>query len=846
MQPTSEFTYGDRVQYSLFSPTLNQTVLISEPIGYNDDSKELSRDKKFFGVIRKTSDSLKFYKGFKDRARNTVGGYEFIVQVRDIGLNENLTLIKEIRDNVTNVFKELYRSELDITTMSREYDEQGNVLLSIKSSDSGLDSILKARKDEDLEITRKYSLDDVNETELLPDVDVELVELKGRKIELIGQQYNNQTTLDISQDDTSFAVKSDLRYASMDSFQTVQAEDQTYTSSYFYVDEVNKYSSANFNYSLKYSFTIGATTGLPGGGADFYIEQVRKLDNNSTPQSELAIHNGLNTGGSFSGDLDIDITTVGIKGLRLGVGFHAAFTGTAQSAILTINEWEINVTIKSDFGSTTTKAYNAFITFERFLLLMTGKSNLFKSDFFDTGGIGENFFITDGELVRNIPVMSTDPNARVHQLRTSLKDAFQSFDAGWNLGLGIEQQGIREFVRIEQLEYFFQPVVILELGKLRNIKRKIATEYVYNATDIGYEGEAKIEGIQGLDKTNGKVNRISTITRLSNKYEKTSKYQTDDYPREIQRREQFINDPTLDVKYDDTKMILDCQDPKSTFSVTLIDNDLVNKGVVFETNISFELLFVQFAVAPTSNTIEIGVDVNESAENMLTYLTEVNFYKDWVSYSLIGTTITGTFNVNFTWTEVNSENLLGSVSYVINNYGDNDQDISFQQRTSLEDFDSLPTGVFDPEGLTNGRWNPLAMTLRHGWWIRAGLTDYLDTNLAFGASNSNTQLKGTLKNDNNYPYLKNQEYEQDDNILVRNLERNKFEPEWIEAEHVVSQETMDILEGSTNINGKSVKNFYCLVKFVNEEDEEETGFVFSVKPNGNGKWKFLAFRKIKK
>lgn len=53
-------------------------------------------------------------------------------------------------------------------------------------------------------------------------------------------------------------------------------------------------------------------------------------------------------------------------------------------------------------------------------------------------------------------------------LTTSLKEFMESFSATHNLGLGIENDGFKEFVRIEKLGYFYNRNTTIKLpNKLR-------------------------------------------------------------------------------------------------------------------------------------------------------------------------------------------------------------------------------------------------------------------------------------------------------------------------------------------------------------------------------------------
>ena len=67
-----------------------------------------------------------------------------------------------------------------------------------------------------------------------------------------------------------------------------------------------------------------------------------------------------------------------------------------------------------------------------------------------------------------------------------------------------------------------------------------------------------------------------------------------------------------------------------------------------------------------------------------------------------------------------------------------------------------------------------------------------------------------------------------------------FGDEWIEFEHEVDFRVIKQIEGrTTRRDGVKIDNFYGLVEFTNELGALEYGYIFSIQPSGNGKWKLL-------
>lgn len=155
----------------------------------------------------------------------------------------------------------------------------------------------------------------------------------------------------------------------------------------------------------------------------------------------------------------------------------------------------------------------------------------------------------------------------------------------------------------------------------------------------------------------------------------------------------------------------------------------------------------------------------------------------------------------------------------------------FEERKWQDDFAKAPTGIFSPDTANGLRFSPFNMLLRHGWVIASGLTKYAVEKVRYGSSTANSQLKTQLIGGN--------EYAENGNIINAELGKARFVPEWIEFEHECTFEIMQMVQGTTIIQGKKIQNFYGTVEFTNERNQIEKGFLFNLKPNGAGSWKIL-------
>lgn len=155
----------------------------------------------------------------------------------------------------------------------------------------------------------------------------------------------------------------------------------------------------------------------------------------------------------------------------------------------------------------------------------------------------------------------------------------------------------------------------------------------------------------------------------------------------------------------------------------------------------------------------------------------------------------------------------------------------FLERKWQDDFQEVPTGVFAPETAINLRLSPFNNLLRHGWVIAAGLAKYPTDYVRYGSSTANSQLKTRLIGGNLYA--------ENGNIINSELGTPRFIPEWVEFEHECDFEVMQMVQGTTIIQGNEIPNFYGTVEYMIKENQWERGFLFNLKPNGEGKWKIL-------
>lgn len=158
-------------------------------------------------------------------------------------------------------------------------------------------------------------------------------------------------------------------------------------------------------------------------------------------------------------------------------------------------------------------------------------------------------------------------------------------------------------------------------------------------------------------------------------------------------------------------------------------------------------------------------------------------------------------------------------------------DLIYTQRKWQGDFETAPTGIFSPNTATNLRFSPANSMLRNSWFFANCFWKDRDKFVKYTSSTANSGMTTKLPGKS--------EIKENQDFLCNQFDRNRFVPEWVEFEHICDFNIMEQIEGTTVINGVEIPNFYGLVEFINEDNQIEKGYLFSVKPNKEGKWKLL-------
>jgi len=732
--------YNDRVRYILRNINFTDKTII-EPEGWKSDEVEIERSKTSYGLFQQFSNQLKF----------VLDGAEHIKLIRQIyGIQAEIKLIREERDPVSDIWTQTYFGFLDLSTYE---SEEGKV--SVKFNSGGLEQLLKSRDSEQVEIDRITTIDRYPIDPLQP---IE-VQIDGREIFLKSdykvKSDENSVEMTNHTDDgntrgSTVGVPLFLSSKSHENAQSVlpggNAGDNSWTrvgnaevSNLFFA---NSDSQRILHIKFRIDFTVDITVLDDVSNFQFWLRMAQYKDGTDyTIKQNRFLFTKTNYGdlNNKRYSITFDETITVEKGDSLSLCFDQNFDGRSlHSSRLTTVVKDIvcdNFTVEENsfFDKSTSKSVLIFEMFDRLVTICTNQKNSLRSSLFGRTDLGYEvdgkwslIGFVHGFWIRGfdkLPIPSEDPKVEnlFKPLTTSFKEMFESCDAALNIGFGIEKEGNKDVLVIEEKEYFFNRNVLVRLpNQIKKVKRSEAADNYFSSLEFGYEKGGDYQEAMGLDEPNTKSTFTTVISRLKNAYTKVSKLRSDGYGFEFARRKPVSLNNTEDTTY---------------------DNDI------------------------WFNDLKRGVN-----------------------------------NV-------------------------------FLQRKWQDDFEKQPTGIFSPNTAFNLRLSPFNMLLRHGWYFGSGFDKYPSDFVSYASSSANSKMKTQL--------IGEPEYAENGIIQNSELEKPRFVCEEVEFDHICDYDVMKQLNGSTVIQGKTIKNMYGLIEFINEDNQVEKGFLLNVKPMAEGKWKII-------
>lgn len=559
----TELGYSDHVRYTLQNGASSSIRLAQEPDGWRTDELEIVRHDKYHGVFTQFTNSLKFY----NEARS------YINQAFEVsGINTRLYLIKEVLVKSGDDVKwELdYLGIADFETWS---DEKGYVSINFNSND--LETLIKSHESDVFELERKESIDGEN---------IGLMTERDRKVFLSGRTMIDQShsrALEPNKDTewfiyrgtpkTSIVIQGHPRHSSVDVTEVNPDTTLDYPSNMFFVDDVASTEDIEIDISwdLEFSIVDAYTTGEIG--VRVFLEEWEfdgsKYVRNS--QELLTTATYLNTRYKTKGS--VKKTGVSHKaGYMLILDASGSiYYGYAKAHIY---KWDIRLTTKSWKDGTFHRFAFVNDVMSRLMQIITGKRRKFYSKLFGRSNeprsnYNEYRYENPGKygkigLISGFWARQFDPlSDKYKSIQLSLKDAIESLQCVFNVGVAIETIGYEQRLRIEDLKYFYQNEVVIRLPhQVENLKRSTHSDLYFSATKLGYVKGGDYRDEVGLDEPNTQTSHVTPLRATTNKFEKLSSIRTDEYGLELLRRKPQVDFPEEDTGSDEDNWMLDLKE----------------------------------------------------------------------------------------------------------------------------------------------------------------------------------------------------------------------------------------------------------------------------------------------
>jgi hypothetical protein len=242
------------------------------------------------------------------------------------------------------------------------------------------------------------------------------------------------------------------------------------------------------------------------------------------------------------------------------IAYSAQQFGDYTSVFTEIN---LECSVIEFFDGSNAIGYLNFEVGQRVIESISDRENVFESTYL---GKTENGYPSDGEAA----LYSNHSGKQIRGLPNetpsySLSEWFKSMDSIFSIGLGIEYNEVNQpFIRVEEKKHFFNGQVIATIHNVREIKKEVAREWIYNEVQSGY-AKAEYEEVNGLEEYNNKFDWATRIGTIKNKLDLVSKIRADGYGIEFARRLSFAENPTEDSKYDNDNFIVNVARNNSTW-----------------------------------------------------------------------------------------------------------------------------------------------------------------------------------------------------------------------------------------------------------------------------------------
>lgn len=609
---------SDYVKFVLQYENEESLVLDKSPSGWDDDSLEIVRNTKYHGITTQFTNALKFIREAKDFINSSYekGGLNTNMYLIKYTLRKNKVYdTSQYTSSVNDIaWEERYRGLADFKTLK---ENNGSVEINFKSDE--LEDVLKSHESDEFELGRKESIGytGFNINGDLSSFSQQEMTIKGRDISSLGKSVNlNSSSEGLLYRNTRNGSEYDRRWSVPTQFVTkgfarhVEVNDIVYDfsdklgmqSTFFYNDSLDRLLFATTTLkitldNIQFDFLDNSFPYFISQQNLYLIVQRWKFDEASNEYIKDGSWNVNTTSYAMQSPIsdykEINLTALDENDYKTAWSLEFVMTRKDNDDygngvfLLRIqcpsNGYKIELENKDYYQDYGTKYRFSHLNDigSRLLEIMTGQKRKFYSKFLGrnidnypspstgvkpiyqdynykvTGDAG-NTAVIHGFALRNF----NESNPLYKSITTSFKDYIKSLQSIFNVGLGIESSQYGQRVRVEELKYFYQDSVSVKLpNQITDVSRNVEPNMFIASALIGAKKGGEYDLGIGLDEPNIKAEYTLPLMKTNNKYDKESKYRSDDIGMEELRRKLWWLNEKQDSDGDNNLWLLDLKTP---------------------------------------------------------------------------------------------------------------------------------------------------------------------------------------------------------------------------------------------------------------------------------------------
>ncbi|MDY8137558.1 hypothetical protein [Aquimarina sp. 2201CG5-10] len=589
--------FDDRVRYKLISEEYGELVLSNDPISNDggalnwfDIPRTIERGRNVLSFMTTYIEQLTFIKEGASYLRRYFDQY---------APNGRIFLEVAIRNPITDIFEVDFIEDINMQEFE-DVDEK----VTVKIISGGLQEQIDAQLNEKYELDRTTFKDgefttptDIDGNEI-SDLEYQTLALPGRRLFNRSFLENKESFTHIAESEpalgintTNFISDHNIIYESDDSVHSVIGFDGIeggrkvlFNGNWLLTNGQFFYGPSDRTRTLKITFTaidptVSFGTNSSGRSLTHYLVIAKEGNPGEYAgftQDHIVIKqfNGSESNFSFKEEIIVNLKKDEVLAFVTNLSAQANGPSTYS-----VNKKSIKIFIEEDseFPATTNNCLRFKDAIDRITEIITGKKGLVISDFF-TNGIFKDLVIAGGKMIRNIPKLNEDqePLDKLESLTISLKD-LMTIDGYLASGYGVEKTDFGDRVVVEDLRYFFQNVITIDLGEVYDYKETLNKDYLWGGAEFGNDKAGEYEEQFGLFETNAKNAYGFPTTKVEEIFDGISKLRSDLIAVEFLRRKNIEIAPTEDTPYDKENFIFDSKIINNVYTPRVWQDDLESK-----------------------------------------------------------------------------------------------------------------------------------------------------------------------------------------------------------------------------------------------------------------------------